>query len=769
MRLSTMFKRYLVSYFIVLLLPCAAGYFLYATSIDVAEKKSVENSLLFLNQSKQMIDVRLTELDALSKQLSMDRDMLLLMDEQTNNPEIEEDRTYEMWNVSKELAQYRRTNDFLDRFFVFLHNHQVVLEPNHAFFRPRDFYAIQYGSEQGYLQWEQWLRRSHEFDFLPLSHLTGDTRQEEAVSLTQSLPFDHMGNPKGTLVITIEKSKIGQYLDDFVTQYEGDALVVHPNGQVIYQNGSSFAAKLADSAALPSGLAGDRSRIYQDHLLLAVRSELTNWQYIASIPLRSIQQEASIIRTTTIVYMSAALLLGLGFIALFAYRNSRPISRLLALVQEHPVADRQVGRDDFEFLSANIQQLVERNARLRTDLQEQWPLVRDGYIKRLLVGNLQSLAEFEAISGQLGLDASAAGVAALVHLKGYAELEEGEAVNELEVGRLLVRQELQAEAQQPAITDWEPDKVAVILQMKASDHPSEWKKELEKRLESLSQRLHDKYGMSIAVGCGTNFRALNEASQSLGEALEALEFGSAVRPYAPIWYEEGAKKNELYYYPLELEQRLFKSLQTGYLDESKRILHYIMQRNFNQSALSDEMKRQLLEELRTTLRRLLDRYREKDGEKEKLAAIEMALATIHHGMPAAQLQQELDRLVTDICSLVLLQKDAEKDELVQCIVQQLECEYHDPDFTLFRLTEHVKKTEKYMSSLFKKQTGETITEYLERLRIDKATELLLEGQATIDEIAGLTGYNSAHSFRRAFKRVKGVSPSVFRDEGRSGE
>ena len=53
-------------------------------------------------------------------------------------------------------------------------------------------------------------------------------------------------------------------------------------------------------------------------------------------------------------------------------------------------------------------------------------------------------------------------------------------------------------------------------------------------------------------------------------------------------------------------------------------------------------------------------------------------------------------------------------------------------------------------------------EYLEQLRIDQACTLLKEG-VLVSLIAEKTGYNSVQSFRRAFKRVKGVSPSEYRE------
>ena len=78
------------------------------------------------------------------------------------------------------------------------------------------------------------------------------------------------------------------------------------------------------------------------------------------------------------------------------------------------------------------------------------------------------------------------------------------------------------------------------------------------------------------------------------------------------------------------------------------------------------------------------------------------------------------------------------------------------------IAEHMSKSEKFISQLFKEHTGENLSDYVERVRIDAASNLLHSTGQTIDEIAEATGYNSAHSFRRAFKRVRGISPSVFR-------
>ena len=69
---------------------------------------------------------------------------------------------------------------------------------------------------------------------------------------------------------------------------------------------------------------------------------------------------------------------------------------------------------------------------------------------------------------------------------------------------------------------------------------------------------------------------------------------------------------------------------------------------------------------------------------------------------------------------------------------------------------------KYFSRLFKQQTGLTVTEYTQKLRISKACELLRSTSLTHAEIAEHTGYSDMKFFNRVFKKYAGVTPSEYR-------
>jgi AraC-like DNA-binding protein len=81
--------------------------------------------------------------------------------------------------------------------------------------------------------------------------------------------------------------------------------------------------------------------------------------------------------------------------------------------------------------------------------------------------------------------------------------------------------------------------------------------------------------------------------------------------------------------------------------------------------------------------------------------------------------------------------------------------------TLKRLADHIGYNPCYLSHLFKTQTGMTIFENITQKRMERAKHLISMG-FSVTEAAAQCGYADVHHFSAAFKRLFGVSPSMFR-------
>ena len=89
-------------------------------------------------------------------------------------------------------------------------------------------------------------------------------------------------------------------------------------------------------------------------------------------------------------------------------------------------------------------------------------------------------------------------------------------------------------------------------------------------------------------------------------------------------------------------------------------------------------------------------------------------------------------------------------------------EHHTEEVSLARAAKAVNMSTFYFCKMFKKVTGINFTDYLSRVRIEKAKNLLLNPNLRVSEIAFEVGFQSLTHFNRVFKKLLGQSPTEYR-------
>jgi len=89
-------------------------------------------------------------------------------------------------------------------------------------------------------------------------------------------------------------------------------------------------------------------------------------------------------------------------------------------------------------------------------------------------------------------------------------------------------------------------------------------------------------------------------------------------------------------------------------------------------------------------------------------------------------------------------------------------EHRTEDLSLGQVAKAVNMSTFYFCKMFKKITGINFTDYLSRVRIEKAKNLLLNPNLRISEIAYEVGFQSLTHFNRVFKKIIGQSPTHYR-------
>jgi len=89
-------------------------------------------------------------------------------------------------------------------------------------------------------------------------------------------------------------------------------------------------------------------------------------------------------------------------------------------------------------------------------------------------------------------------------------------------------------------------------------------------------------------------------------------------------------------------------------------------------------------------------------------------------------------------------------------------EHYCDDLSLEEAAAHVHLNPQYFSKLFKYEAGETFIDYVTRLRIGKAQEMIREGGLSLKEVCYQVGYKDPNYFSRVFRKVTGLSPTEYR-------
>ena len=88
----------------------------------------------------------------------------------------------------------------------------------------------------------------------------------------------------------------------------------------------------------------------------------------------------------------------------------------------------------------------------------------------------------------------------------------------------------------------------------------------------------------------------------------------------------------------------------------------------------------------------------------------------------------------------------------------------DQPLPLGDVAKHASLSASHFCRMFKDFTGLTLTDYINRSRVEWAKRELLKPEVRISEIAFLVGYQSLSQFNRSFSRIVGASPTEFRRE-----
>ncbi len=126
-----------------------------------------------------------------------------------------------------------------------------------------------------------------------------------------------------------------------------------------------------------------------------------------------------------------------------------------------------------------------------------------------------------------------------------------------------------------------------------------------------------------------------------------------------------------------------------------------------------------------------------------------------------ELENLCETMIRKYCLLVSSHSRAEYSPVIRDVMRYIDFHYHEK-VTLQSLSEQFCVSKNHLSHIFHQEVGQTLTDYINTQRIDRAILLLNTSGDSMPVIAEQCGFSDANYFTRIFRKYKNMSPLQYR-------
>ncbi|HOJ09051.1 MAG TPA: response regulator [Clostridiales bacterium] len=400
---------------------------------------------------------------------------------------------------------------------------------------------------------------------------------------------------------------------------------------------------------------------------------------------------------------------------------------------------------------------------MKNKLEQSIPYLRERFITKLISGKIQDDTNILEQISFLGMNLNLNGYFSVMTVSMESEHEAGRKLagdNELYkmVGLSALQEYFDASTR---IWSMSIDEVNFVLLL-STDYTIDYNMSL--KIASEIQQIINQYtGYSISIGIGSEVARLTKAYISYQQAIRALEQKFFLGEGQIIHFND--IQNVTFskgFYPEGIVDEIIDMVRLGNKERVEILVDRMFEDIFQNSCLNLKLVQNICFEAVTLANRQLLQARAID-ESHEAGLLDMStLKDIFKPKSLKETHIWLKNLLYDAAERICtVQSNISKNIIIEFIKKAINDKYHE-DISLLTMALEFCLTPNYLCLIFKKETGETFNDYLTKVRVQNARELLKDPTYKIYEIAEMVGYRDSDYFARVFKKITGFTPSEFR-------
>ncbi|MGN1146905.1 MAG: helix-turn-helix domain-containing protein [Lachnospiraceae bacterium] len=731
------------SYSIFLLIIIILGVFLYASTIKNIKNRFQEQNYALLNNSIQLLDKDFQVMDVFSRQLLQNSDFWSV-----NSSTSITSTSFRTEGLS--LKNYLATNIYPDTllplqdFYIYFENTNYVISPNVFSARNMFYSGIKKYKKEGYDIWvEQLLNPEYYGKMLSMDEYYSIPGNHFYLYIIDMDSLNYR-NANATISFIMDEAQIAGLFSEIEFYNDGYLIVCNEDNEIMFslseQDPDSGSTPLVNSISTLSSLhfTDSFAHFSQDGMSMLVTKSVSpenGWTYYLVQPESAAYKGVSGLRYAYLVCLLLALVGGIYLIFFLSRRNMAPIVEL----------------------GAELQVVTEEKSQLQEVVNKQKPIITNSYIQQLFGGSISSEDEMLYIKDYLGLhgETLAYNVIYVVAYNNSGNAGESSPGNiaylNAEDFEDVMGTTLRDYFGEPFYCYSPANRTYALLLTCASSDAASLVMKAQETVVRLHEYLLDNHDIWMFAGIGQTTDSLMNVWECYQQAVEAV--GYTTKNYIFFPYEITKKDSNAFYYPPELSTKLIHFITSGNKPQVLELFSLIHKENIEERSLPINLLQFLMQDIRNTL--LKARFSLPSGTDKEIVS---ALDERFNEHLSFKLCEDL---ALSLCEL--FQNGAKDTNLAATIEKYISQNYKDPSLCLNKISDEFQISESYFSHMFKEKTGVNFSVYLENIRMNEAAKLIRETDTNLSELYIQVGYNNPATFRRAFKKTYGVTPSSMRE------
>ncbi|MCP1310333.1 helix-turn-helix domain-containing protein [Paenibacillus tyrfis] len=344
----------------------------------------------------------------------------------------------------------------------------------------------------------------------------------------------------------------------------------------------------------------------------------------------------------------------------------------------------------------------------------------------------------------------------------YPDLALGQPIQwRVDIGHKLI-DALHAGIQAPFVWVWVAEGVlALLVELGTKDRRDPDPAKTAFAMAKQVQKLTDVQGFSVSVGIGTFYDNPYMLHYSYEEAKESMIDRFFQGNRLIFQYEKQKQDGEQPHKPVSQAERteLMARVRLGDVHGAVSYLHLLLERmGQTYRGNVDMFKSEVIDLVMQLTRLSLD----VGGHAQSILSenarfIQDLYMTIRYDKFVAKVSEHWSKLTARIGEA----QTAEVSPVIRTAIAYMK-QHHQRKIPLEEIAQYCYLSTYHFSHLFRKETGSTFVDYLNKLRIEKAVYYLENTDKSVQEIASLAGFQDSNYFSRLFKRYLRCSPNEYR-------